>query len=80
MHRLAIGEHHDAQPATAGLLYSAPAANATISLFALVLRMGDYPSNPGFADASTIAAPSNHIEIFGSFHAPKITTLCCLSG
>ena len=80
MHRLAIGENDDAQPASAGFFYSGPAADSTIRLPPFVLRKGDYPSNPGFADDGAVAATSNDVEVFRRLHVSEITTRGPLAG
>ncbi len=68
MHCLTVGETHYAQPAPSGFLYSGPAADAAISLFAFVLRMLDYPSNPGFLDADAVAVTSDDVKVFRCLH------------
>ena len=68
MHRLAIGENDDAQPAPARLIYSAPAAYTAIRLHALILRMRDYPGNPRLEDPRSVAPRPNHLEVIGGLH------------
>jgi hypothetical protein len=80
MHRLAVSENDDAQPAPASFIYSGPTAYAAIHLRALVLRTRDYPGNPRLADSCAVAARSNHLEVVGGLHPLGITTLCRHSG
>jgi hypothetical protein len=74
MHRLAIGENHDAQPASTGFFYSGPTANSASGLLALVLRTRYYSSNPGFTDSCAVAAAANDVEVFRGLHPFETTT------
>lgn len=74
MHRLAIREHNDAQPAPTRFFYSSPTTDTAVCLPALVVWARDYPSNPSFTDADAVATTSNDVEVLRSFHALKSQT------
>ena len=80
MHRLAIGQNDDAEPAVTGFFYAGPAANEAVRLYALALWMFDYPGNPGIADSRAVAPTPDHFEIFCRFHFPEVTTLHVADG
>jgi hypothetical protein len=77
MHGLTIREHDYPQPSSAGLVYSSPASYSAIGLNLFMLRVFDYPGNPGVAYSSAIASPPDHPEVFGCFHSPKAQRPVC---
>jgi hypothetical protein len=68
MHRLAVGEDNDAEPAPARFSNAPPTTNTAIGLHAFILRVRDYPGNPRVADSSAVAATPSVLEILGCFH------------
>ena len=77
MHRLAVREHHDAKPTTSCFFYSCPASDSTVRLYALMLRVRDYPSNPRFANDDSVATTSNDVEVFRGLHSVERQRFDC---